>query len=156
MAWAIDEISDTFTTTTSSSNVFSTGGTWDNTIDWIAYFDFKATANGKRIDIVPPSETRNHHLGIGVNGSGSLGMWSGKSGTGENTHFFDSQAFTRDIYYSMSIKKEGSSVTFTCDNQTFTVNSLTWLSNYSTETMKFTSWNNAGSIYIKNIRVKAL
>lgn len=137
-------------TSTSILNNF----TWDNTSNWEATFDLKVSANAQRIDIVPPTETRNHHLGIGKNGSGSGSIYVGKATSGENYTTFN--GFNNNTYYPIEISKTGTSVTFKFDGNTITQSyDSSWLSNYNTETIMFTQWG-SGTIYIKNIKIKRL
>ena len=127
---------------------------WDNTKDWICSFDLKVTANSQRIDIVPPSESLNHHLGIGRNSGGQLSCYTGKSSSGEYQNVINSKSISTNTYYSVTIEKVGTTVTFKFDNTiVYTDNSPTWLSNYANETIKYTQWNN-GTTYIKNIKLK--
>ena len=137
-------------TSTSILNNF----TWDNTNNWEATFDLKVSANAQRIDIVPPTETRNHHLGIGKNGSGNGSIYVGKATSGENYTTFN--GFNNHTYYPIVISKTGTSVTFKFDGDTISQSyDSSWLSNYNTETIMFTQWG-SGTIYIKNIKIKRL
>ena len=60
-------------------------------------------------------------------------------------------------FYPVQVKKEGTDVEFQYQGNVVDTSdySTTWLSNYSTETFKFTQWR-ANSISIKNIKIKPL
>ena len=139
----------TATSTTILSNVY-----WDNTSSWKATFQMKVSANSQRIDIVPPTESLNHHIGIGRNGSGSGAIYIGKASSGENYNTFS--GFSTNTYYPIEITKSGTTVTFKFNGNTISHSyDTSWLSNYSSETIKYTQWA-SGTCYIKEIKVKKI
>ena len=146
------EHSHTQSGSTATSTDVLNNFTWDNTSNWKATCNLKVSANAQRIDILPPTETRNHHLGIGKNGSGNGSIYVGKATSGENYTTFN--GFNNNTYYPVEISKTGTSVTFKFDGNTITQSyDSSWLSNYNTETIVFTQWG-SGTVYVKDLKIK--
>ena len=128
--------------------------------------DLKVTGQGQRIDIVPPSESLNHHLGFGKSTDNNyFRAYFGKANGGED-YLTSAVTMNNNEYYSIEISKIGVIPHFKINGTEF-INGysgepisnyyslVTWLSNYNLETIKFTQWR-ANTIYIKNIKVKQL
>ena len=111
---------------------------------------------GQRIDIVPPSESLNHHVGFGKSTDNNyMRYYIGKSSSGENAITTD-DTITNNTYYPVTVIKQGTTIKWIFnDEETTNTYDSSWLSNYSTETFKFTQWR-ANSIYVRNVKIKPL
>ena len=149
------EQSHTNTSGTNTVPVFS-DWSWDNTEDWECSYDMKLSHNSQRIDLIPPSESLNHHIGIGKSDYDLNAIWIGKATSGETR--YTPQGLTVDIgsYNSFTIIKQGTTVTIKEGDTTVWSDTISWLSNYSTESLKYTHWGNNRTIYIKNVKIKPL
>ena len=152
----LDEYSRTHISSSAVSNTVIEGFSWDNTVDWEFSCDLKVTGMGQRIDIVPPSESLNHHIGFGKSTDNNyMRYYIGKSSSGEN-YTTTNDTITNNTYYPVTVIKQGTTVKLIFnDEETINTYDSSWLSNYSTETFKFTQWR-ANSIFIKNIKIKPL
>ena len=152
----LDEYSRTHNLSSAVSNTVINGFSWDNTVDWEFSCDLKVTGMGQRIDIVPPSESLNHHIGFGKSTDNNyMRYYIGKSSSGEN-YTTTNDTITNNTYYPVTVIKQGTTVKFIFnDEETINTYDSSWLSNYSTETFKFTQWR-ANSIFVKNIKIKPL
>ena len=140
--------------TTASFNQVDNKIVWDNSEHWIFSCEIKVTGIGQRVDICPVSENGNHHLGIGKNTSNRLTVYVGKATSGENSTTY--QIFDDNVYYPISIERNGSTVKFYFNNELIqTTNNVSWLSNYADETVKFTQWR-ANQMSVRNISVKRI
>lgn len=150
------EHSRTHTSSSAVSNTVINGFSWDNTEDWEFSCDLKVTGMGQRIDIVPPSESLNHHVGFGKSTDNNyMRYYIGKSSSGENT-ITTNDTITNNTYYPVTVIKQGTTVKWIFnDEETTNTYDSSWLSNYPSETFKFTQWR-ANSIYVKNIKIKPL
>ena len=149
------------TGTGSATSVVTNSKTWDNTVDWELSADIKVTGVACRIDVVPPSQSLNYHLGIGKNissGVDRLVTYVGKNGGGEQSEAHSSPTFNNNTYYTVKIVKEGTTIKFYFNDtlvRTDTTLASSWIGNYSTESVKFTTWQ-SNTIYMKNMAVKPL
>lgn len=152
----LDEYSRTHSSSSAVSNTVIDGFSWNNTVDWEFSCDLKVTGQGQRIDIVPPSESLNHHIGFGKSTDNNyMRYYIGKSSSGEN-YTTTKDTITDNTYYPVTVIKQGTTVKWIFnDKETTNTYDSSWLSNYSTETFKFTQWR-ANSILIKNIKIKPL
>ena len=145
------------TGTGSATSVATNNKTWDNTIDWEVSAEIKVTGNACRIDVVPPTESLNHHFGIGKSATGQLYTYVGKTTSGEESQGH-SQTISNNTYYPVKVVKEGTTVKFYFEGTLIRTDSTTatsWIGNYSTESVKFTTWA-SNTIYMKNLSVKPL
>ena len=151
-----DEYSRTQNSSVAVSNTVIHGFSWDNTVNWEFSCDLKVTGMGQRIDIIPPSESRNHHIGFGKSSENNyMRYYIGKSSSGEN-YITANDIITDNTYYPVTVIKQGTTVKWIFnDKETINTYDSSWLSNYSTETFKFTQWR-ANSIFVKNIKIKPL
>ena len=151
-----DEYSRTHNSSVAVSNTVIHSFSWDNTVDWEFSCDLKVTGQGQRIDIVPPSESRSHHIGFGKSTDNNyMRYYIGKSSSGEN-YITTNDTITNNTYYPVTVIKQGTTVKWIFnDEETINTYDSSWLSNYSTETFKFTQWR-ANSIFVKNIKIKPL
>lgn len=151
-----DEYSKTHSSSSAVSNTVIDGFSWDNTVDWEFNCDLKVTGQGQRIDIVPPSESRSHHIGFGKSTDNNyMRYYIGKSSSGEN-YITTNDTITNNTYYPVTVIKQGTTIKWIFnDKETINTYDSSWLSNYSTETFKFTQWR-ANSIFVKNIKIKPL
>lgn len=146
-----------YTGTGSATSVATNNKTWSNTGDWEVTADIKVTGNSSRIDVVPPTEDRMHHFGIGKNSSGRLSTYVGKASSGEETQTH-SQSISNNTYYTVKVVKEGTTVKFYFEGTLIRTDSTTatsWIGNYDTESVKFTTWASK-TVYMKNLSVKPL
>ena len=151
------EHSRTHTSSSAVTNEVISGFSWDNTDDWIFTCELSVSGQGQRIDIVPPSESLSHHLGFGKSTDNNyFRCYIGKTGSGEEWKSSNVN-MANGTFYSVQVKKEGTDVEFQYQGNVVDTSaySTTWLSNYSTETFKFTQWR-ANSISIRNIKIKPL
>ena len=137
----LDEYSRTHSSSSAVSNTVIDGFSWDNTVDWEFSCDLKVTGQGQRIDIVPPSESLNHHIGFGKSTDNNyMRYYIGKSSSGEN-YTTTNDTITNNTYYPVTVIKQGTTVKWIFnDKETTNTYDSSWLSNYSTETFKFTQW----------------
>ena len=146
------------TGTGSATSVATNNKTWDNTGNWVFEADVKVTGNKCRIDIVPPSQSLNYHLGMGKQSIGSaVTIYVGKNGGGEYSENCNG-TITNNVYYPFKIVKEGTTIKYYWNDvlqHTDTTYAQSWIGNYIEESAKFTTWGTE-TIYIKNISVKAL
>ena len=151
-----DEYSKTHSSSSAVSNTVIDGFSWDNTVDWEFSCDLKVTGMGQRIDIVPPSESRSHHIGFGKSTDNKyMRYYIGKSSGGEN-YITTNDIINDNTYYPVTVIKQGTTVKWIFnDEETTNTYDSSWLYNYSTETFKFTQWR-ANSISVKNIKIKPL
>ena len=151
-----DEYSRTHSSSSAVSNTVIDGFSWDNTVDWEFSCDLKVTGMGQRIDIVPPSESLNHHIGFGKSTDNNyMRYYIGKSSSGENI-ITTTDTINNNTYYPVTVIKQGTTIKFIFnDEETTNTYDSSWLSNYSTETFKFTQWRES-SISVKNIKIKPL
>ena len=121
--------------------------------------EIKVTGVGCRIDVVPPSQSLNYHLGIGRNTyeQGSpVATYVGKNGGGEVSE--NHTTMEHNVYHTVKIVKEGTTVKFYFNGtllRTDTTYAQAWLGNYDTESVKFTTWR-TNTIYMRNLSVKPL
>ena len=146
------------TGTGSATSVPTNSKTWNNTGNWVFEADVKVTGNKCRIDIVPPSQSLNYHLGMGKQSVGStVTIYVGKNGGGEYSAVCN-ESITNNVYYPFKIVKEGTTIKYYWNDvlqHTDTTYAQSWIGNYIEESAKFTTWGTE-KIYIKNISVKAL
>lgn len=111
---------------------------------------------GQWIDIVPSSESLNHHVGFGKSTDNNyMRYYIGKSSSGEN-YITTNDTINNNTYYSVTVIKQGTTVKWIFnDEETTNTYDSSWLSNYLAEIFKFTQWR-ANSIYVKNIKIKPL
>lgn len=147
------------TGTGSATSVATNNKTWDNTIDWELTADIKVTGMGCRIDVVPPAQSLNYHLGIGRSAyeQGSpVATYVGKNGGGEVSE--NHTTMEHNVYHTVKIVKEGTTVKFYFNGtllRTDTTYAKDWLGNYDTESVKFTTWR-TNTIYMRNLSVMPL
>ena len=145
------------TGTGSATSVVTNNKTWDNTINWELTADIKVTGNSCRIDVVPPTESLSHHFGIGKASNGQLSTYVGKATSGEEAQNH-ANTMNNNTYYTVKVVKEGTTIKFYYGDtllRTDTSTASSWIGNYSTESVKFTTWA-SNTIYMKNLSVKPL
>ena len=94
---------------------------------------------------------------IGKASNGALSTYIGKNGGGEENQVH-SETMNTNTYYTVKVVKEGTTIKFYFDGSLIRTNSTTaagWIGNYSTESVKFTTWAR-NTIYMKNLSVKPL
>ena len=146
------------TGTGSATCVATNSKTWDNTVNWEFTADIKVTGAASRIDITPPSQSLNYHLGIGENAASQLATYVGKNGGGEDTIAHTSYSINDGTYYTVKITRENGTIKYYFNGnlvRTETTYANVWIDNYSTESVKFTTWR-SNSVYIKNMKIKPL
>ena len=147
------------TGTGSATSIATNSKTWSNTGNWVFEADVKVTGNKCRLDLVPPSQSLNYHLGMGKQSSGNyVTIYVGKNGGGEYSAAPNISTVSNNTYYSFKIVKEGTTIKYYWDDvlqHTDTTYAQAWIGNYSEESAKFTTWGTA-TIYLKNMKVKPL